>query len=248
MNLRAVRRAVAFALLLFVSALVAHAETPIPPAPTEWVTDNASLLSAQTVAVLNARLQACETQTGHQVLTYIATTTGGAPLEDWTVAAFAKWKVGRKGLDDGLVLFLFTQDRTVRIEVGYGLEPKVPDVLASRIIRDTIVPGLQAGNPDLAITSGLDKILVLVGCEAAVNVGASSTDTGGDQGETISLTPFQWFLIGLGLLVLLIFAIRSPWLALYLLVNIVGGGGSGGGGGFSGGGGRSGGGGASGRW
>ena len=240
-------RFVVFLLLLFVPAFAAQAETPIPPAPTQWVTDKASLLSAQTIESNNARLQSYERDTGHQILVYVTATTGGVPVEDWAVRAFAQWKVGRKGLDDGLVLFIFPKDRTIRIEVGYGLEPKVPDVLASRIIRETIAPELQAGHPDAAVSDGVDRILKLIGGETA----SSGAAAGSDQGQPISLTPAELFLIGIGLIVLLLIAIRSPWLAIYLLVNIFGGGGSSGGfsgGGFSGGGGRSGGGGASGRW
>lgn len=249
---RVIRCAIALLLLLLAPTFAARAEVPIPAAPTEWVTDNASLLSAQTVGSLNARLRAYERETGHQILVYIAPTTGGVPLEDWTVRAFARWKVGRKGLDDGLVLFIFPQDRTIRIEVGYGLEQKVPDVMASRVIRERIEPLLRAGDPDRAVTSGVDQILQLIGGETASDTSAAAAAAvgEGDHGDAVSLTPLQLIFIGLGLLALLIVAVRSPWMAYYLLVNILGGGrgGSSGGGGFSGGGGRSGGGGASGRW
>jgi hypothetical protein len=68
-------------------------------------------------------------------------TTADVPLEDYTINAFTAWKVGRKGLDDGLVLFVFPQDRKLRIEVGYGLESSVTDAAASEIIRDVITPG-----------------------------------------------------------------------------------------------------------
>ena len=54
---------------------------------------------------------------GHQVLVYIDHTTGGVPIEDWAVKAFERWRVGRKGIDDGLILFVFTDDRRLRIEV-----------------------------------------------------------------------------------------------------------------------------------
>lgn len=222
------------------------AETPIPPAPTAWITDTAALLSAQTVSDLNGRLREYERKTGHQVLVYVAPTTGGVPVEDWAVRAFAQWKVGRKSLDDGLVLFIFTQDRALRIEVGYGLESKVPDVLASRIIRETLTPALRAGQPDRGVTEGVDRILQLTGDAAP---GSAAATEGGDA-NAIPLSAFQLVLLGLALLALVVVAIRSPWLALYLLVNIIGGRGGGfsNGGGFSGGGGRSGGGGASGRW
>jgi uncharacterized protein len=225
----------------------APAETAIPPAPSTWVTDAAALLSAPTRSDLNARLREYERKTGHQVLVYIAPTTGGVPIEDWAVRAFEQWKVGRKNLDDGLVLFIMSRDRALRIEVGYGLESRVPDVLASRIIRETIAPALLAGQPDRAVTDGIDRILKLTG-DAAPGNGAT---TGDDiNANNVELSPIQLVLIGLFLLVLAVVAIRSPWLALALLVNIFGGRGGGfsGDGGFSGGGGRSGGGGASGRW
>jgi uncharacterized protein len=224
----------------------AAAGTPIPPAPAAWVTDTAGFLSAGTVRTLDARLRAYEQQTGHQVIVYIAPTTGGAPLEDWTVRAFKQWKVGRKGLDDGAVLFVFSQDRKLRIEVGYGLEATLTDAQASRIIREAIEPELRAGRPDAAVTAGVDRLLQTIGGEAAPAAAAAT-----------EIDPVVIIVIALVLFGLLILAVRSPWTALWLLSNIFssqsrggyrGGGSSNGGGGFSGGGGRSGGGGASGSW
>jgi uncharacterized protein len=217
----------------------------IPPPPTAWVTDSADLLSPQTADGLNDELRSYERRTGHQILVYIAPTTGGVPIEDWAVSAFACWKVGRKGLDDGLVLFIFPRDHTVRIEVGYGLEPKVPDARAAEILRNTIEPGLRAGEADRAVTAGVAQIIVLAG-----NPPGARAEPSGDEAAPAPLSPIDLIAIGILLLIALAVAARSPWLALYLLVNIVGGRGGGvsGGGGFSGGGGRSGGGGASGRW
>ena len=223
------------------------AQTP-PPAPQQWVTDGSGLLTPAVRDTLNQRLQAYEHGTGHQVLVWIGDSTGGAPLEDWTVQAFAAWKVGRKGLDDGLVLFVFAKDHTLRIEVGYGLEGQMPDAVASRIIRETIVPRLKAGDPDGALTDGVDRILKVAGGDAA----AREPQTPARPGDQ-PLGPVAWILIavlGLGVLVL---AVTHPGLAIWLLFSMLsggrgGGGGGGGGGGWSGGGGRSGGGGASGSW
>ncbi len=245
----AVIRIVAGLLLALWMPAAARAETPIPPSPSMWVTDKAGYLSPQTVSDLNARLSAYEHQTGHQILVYVAPTTGGVPIEDWAVRAFAQWKVGRKGLDDGLVLFIFPKDRMLRIEVGYGLEPKVTDLAASRIIRDTIAPALKAGQPDRGVTEGVDQIIALAG--GAVAAGATASPT--QAADSTPITPLELVIIGLVLLVIVIIAIRNPWFAVSLIVNIAssrGGGssGGGGGGGFSGGGGRSGGGGASGSW
>src|SRR5262245_64347048 len=97
---------------------------------------------------LNARLQEYERSTGHQLIVYIGQTTGDAPIEDWAVRAFKNWKVGRKGIDDGLVLFIMAADRKLRFEVGYGLEDVVPDVTAARVINEVIVPRIQAGSRD----------------------------------------------------------------------------------------------------
>src|SRR5262245_50846082 len=139
------------------------AETPIPPAPTSFVTDTAGFLSPATVSALDRRLESYERETGHQILVYIGQTTGGTPIEDWAVRAFEKWKVGRKGIDDGLVLFIMAQDRRLRIEVGYGLEGQVPDILAGRIINDVIVPRIQSGNRDEAVTAGVEAITSTIG-------------------------------------------------------------------------------------
>src|SRR5262245_36021497 len=122
------------------------AETPIPPTPTQFVTDAAGFLSPSTVDSLSRRLGQYERATGHQVLVYMGQTTGGPPIEDWAVRAFEKWKSGRKGLDDGLGLFIMAPDRRLRIEVGYGLEGQVTDLLSGRIINDIIVPRIQSGD------------------------------------------------------------------------------------------------------
>jgi uncharacterized protein len=236
------------ALALLVASATARAETPIPPAPTRWVTDHAAFLSPAVADELDARLGGYDADTGHQVLVYIDRTTDGVPIEDWAVKAFAAWRVGRKGIDDGLVLFIFKEDHKLRIEVGYGLEDRVPDVVASRIVNDVMVPRIRAGDDDGAVRGGVDAIVAAIGA--------------GPGGHAPAKIPL-WQVVagGIVLLVFLIFAVTHPALAWLLLLNIGsgrrgggwgrGGGGFGGGGfggGFSGGGGRSGGGGASGSW
>jgi uncharacterized protein len=235
-------------LIVFVStALLYAAETLIPPSPTQWVTDTANFLSPETVRSLDARLAAYQQATGHQFIVYIAPTTGDAPIEDWAVRAFAKWKVGRKGLDDGLALFIMSQDHKMRIEVGYGLEPIVPDVIASRVINDVLAPRIQAGHNDDAVTAAIDSLTGVIGGQSQA---LSPTRT---PQQSKPLTLFQWIFYGILGILILALVITHPALAFYFLATIMSGGGGsggggGGGGGFSGGGGRSGGGGASGSW
>ena len=246
-------RVIAPLALLLGALLSAHAaETPLPPAPSQWVTDSAGFLSAGTRASLDKKLEAYEEANKHQVIVWIGKTTGGVPIEDWAVRAFEKWKVGRKGIDDGLVLFIFTEDRKLRIEVGYGLEGDMPDAMAARIINDVIVPRIRAGDRDGAVSAGVNAILDTLGGKP---IEEQSGLTGNSDGPNI----FEKIIIGITVLLLLAFFIHNPSLALWLLINIAtssGGGRSSGGfsgggfsgGGFSGGGGRSGGGGASGSW
>lgn len=231
-------------LVLVSTAFLYAVETPIPASPTQWVTDTANFLSPEAVRSLDARLAVYEQTTGHQLIVYIAPTTGDAPIEDWAVRAFAKWKVGRKGLDDGLALFIMTQDHKMRIEVGYGLEAVVPDAIASRVINEVIAPRIQAGHPDDAIAAAIDSLTGVIGGQA------NAPPPTRRPAHSKPLTPLQWIFYGIVGILILAFAITHPTLAFYLLVSIMSGGrgGGAGGGGFGGGGGRSGGGGASGSW
>jgi len=225
------------------AASAAAAQADIPSSPTRWVTDTVSFLSRATADSLDARLEDFERRTGHQVIVYIGRTTGDVPIEDWAVKAFEAWKVGRRGLDDGLVLFVMAEDRALRIEVGYGLEPVVTDLAASRIVRDVLIPRLQSGDNDGAVTEAVTALLATISGETA---GEEASGAEGSPG----LSAGNKLLTVIGVIFFIILFITNPRLAVWLLYILMSGGrgGGGGGGGFRGGGGRSGGGGASGRW
>jgi uncharacterized protein len=260
-------RVTALALAL---ATVATAQTAnsTPPSPTRFVTDGAGFLSAPARDELERRLARYERDTGHQVLLWIGQTTGGEPIEPWAVRAFAAWRVGRKGLDDGVVIFILAGDRKVRIEVGYGVEDRLPDAVAARIVGDRMIPRLRAGDPDGAARAGVGGVLAAVGGEAGAPRDAVPTAAAPPE-----IDPGRLIVLGIIGILVLGFLVTHPRLALMLLMTInsnqhrggwggggfgrgggwggggFGGGfGGGGGGGFSGGGGRSGGGGASGSW
>jgi uncharacterized protein len=248
----------AFAWLL--ASPLAAAEEPIPPPPTRWATDTAGFLSEGERVALDTRLEAMQRANGRQILVWIGRTTGDTPVEDWTVRAFEKWKVGRKGIDDGLVIFVFTEMRKVRIEVGYGLEGTVPDAIASRIVNETIAPLLREGQRGAAISSGLDALEQAIARDAG---GSAVAPAGGERGGNRSSDPSrapprhlglkEMIIIGILVIGFLILLVTNPSLAIWLLIQVLssgrgGGGGGGGGGGWSGGGGRSGGGGATGSW
>jgi uncharacterized protein len=218
----------------------------IPSAPDRWVTDTAGFLSPGAVSALDSELEIFERRTGHQIIVYIGRTTGGVPLEDWSARAFAAWRIGRKGMDNGLALFIMAEDRRVRIEVGYGLEDKVPDITAGRIINDILIPAVREGDNDRGVRDSVAAVMrAISGAGGAPGESERSPQRSGKRfsaGEIV---------IGaIAVLFFLILLITNPSLALWLLFSILSGGrgGGGGGGSFRGGGGRSGGGGASGSW
>ena len=239
----------AFASLRLCVSVIHAAETPIPNTPTQWVTDTANFMSPGAAGSLNSRLQQYERDTGHQLIVYIGQTTGDAPIEDWADRAFGKWKVGRKGLDDGLALFIMAADRKLRFEVGYGLEGDVPDAMASRVINDVMVPRIQAGDRDNAVIEGMNAVMTVIGGGGVVPAQSRRDVERGNRRLTLGQIIVYAII---GIVVLFIF-LTNPSLAIYLLMSMLSGGGGrhgrgGGGGGFGGGGGRSGGGGASGSW
>jgi len=248
-------------LWLFLAALLwagtASAAAP-PPAPAQRVTDEVGVMSAAERTDLESRLQAYERESGHQIVVWIGRTSGDDTVEDFAVRAFEAWKLGRAGVHDGLALFVLVDDRKVRIEVGYGLEDRVTDLVAAQIIRDVIVPSIVAGDFDTAIRSGVEATVdAIEGRPGALAAGAARSRAPPPAGEPVD-EGVGWgsgILMGVLGLAFVILLFTRPQLALMLLWSMSGhvggrrGSGLGGfSGGFSGGGGRSGGGGATGGW
>lgn len=118
----------------------------VPQTPTRYFTDLAGVSAADRAAEAEARLAALERESGHQVIAVIFPSLEGEALEDFTVRCAEAWRVGRKGLDDGVVFFAFVAERRLRLEVGYGLEPTIPDAIASRLLRDAVRPRFAEGD------------------------------------------------------------------------------------------------------
>lgn len=249
------RRLGAGSLALLLAGCVCSGRGQVAEAPKQWLTDGAGLLSKETNRALNERLASFEAKTGHQVVVWIGASTGGRPIEDFAEEAFRAWRVGRQGLDDGVVLFIFPKDKEARIEVGYGLEAQVPDVVASRLLGEELFPGLQAGRPDEAVTKTVEALLARVEGKVAPGAPPPVASQSSPAQPRLRASPAQLAVLALAALLLFGLFLVNPRLALQLLFVIGGtgrggrrGGGGGGGWGFSGGGGRSGGGGASGHW
>ena len=130
----------------------------VPPAPPRFVYDGANVLSAQEQQRLEERLLALDRESGVQVAVAILPSLEGESIDGASLKIAEAWKPGHAGKDDGVVLAVFMAERRVRIEVGYGLEGNIPDVVASRIIREQIVPAFRAGRVFDGLERGVEAI------------------------------------------------------------------------------------------
>jgi uncharacterized protein len=129
----------------------------VPPLQTR-VVDRAALLSDSAHHRLERELAAYERETQHQVVVHTTPSLEGLSIEEYSVRVAEAWKVGNKRLDNGVILTVAPKERKVRIEVGYGLEGVIPDAIASRIIRDRILPEFREGSYEAGILAGVDAI------------------------------------------------------------------------------------------
>ena len=143
---------------LLLSAVLAGAG-PLPPAPKSYFNDDAGLLPPSVAKRLDDKLRRFDADSANQVIVAIFPELPSPSLEDFTVRTARAWRVGRKKLDNGVVLFVFVKNRKVRLEVGYGLEGALPDALAKRIIDQTIVPAFKAGHQAQGLEAGIDAII-----------------------------------------------------------------------------------------
>lgn len=135
----------------------ARAEVPIPPLSAR-VTDLTGTLSAQQKGELESRLAAFEAKRGSQIAVLVLPSTKPEEIEQFSIRLAEAWKVGRKGVDDGVILVVAKDDRRLRIEVGYGLEGVIPDAVARRVIEERITPRFREGDFFGGIRDGVDQL------------------------------------------------------------------------------------------
>ncbi|EOQ88530.1 PF04536 family protein [Leptospira yanagawae serovar Saopaulo str. Sao Paulo = ATCC 700523] len=129
------------------------------PKLTGPVIDPNHYLPSEIKSQLETILLSEEKITSNQVVVYIAESMEEDTIEKEASAVFEYWKLGRKDKDNGILLLLAPKERKVRIEVGYGLEGVLTDLVAKRIIDELIIPNMKSGNPSLAMLSGTNAIL-----------------------------------------------------------------------------------------
>lgn len=152
--------------MALLSPALLHAADAAVPKLARHVTDLTGTLTAQQVDQLDAQLVALEKAKGAQLTVLMVDSTAGQDIEGYSLAVAEANKVGRKGIDDGVLLLVAKNDRRVRIEVGYGLEGAIPDAATARIIREYIAPKFRSNDYFGGISDAVGALTLLIDGEA----------------------------------------------------------------------------------
>jgi len=128
-----------------------------------WVTDVPGALRPDTIATLNRAISELERTTGVEVAVVVVGSLGGSTVEEVAERIFRRWGIGKAGQDNGLLFLWSTGDRRVRIEVGYGLEPVLPDGKVGALLDTYVIPRFRAGQYDEGVVAGVDALARAVG-------------------------------------------------------------------------------------
>ena len=148
-------------ILTLAVAVAADGLQPIPTL-TARVTDATGTLDAQHKQTLESELATLEQRKGSQIAVLIVATTQPEEIEQYSIRVVDAWKLGRKSVDDGVLLLIAKDDHHVRIEVGRGLEGAIPDAAGARIIREYITPKFRAGDFYGGIHDATDALTKLI--------------------------------------------------------------------------------------
>jgi uncharacterized protein len=169
--------------ILLVASIAMAADIPYL---TGRVTDNAQILSTETRRSLTESLREHESRTGNQIAVLTIPSLNGESIEEYAVDVFNAWKLGQKDKDNGILIIVVPNDRRMRIEVGYGLEDTMTDLMAGRIIQHVMTPKFKNGDFDGGITDGARAVMEVL-------EGGTLPLTDVDQGSSSKKSNFKDF-------------------------------------------------------
>lgn len=167
-------------LWLALTSAAACAEIPVPALKAR-VTDLSGTLSAGQQADLEQVLAAFEARKGSQIAVLLVPTTQPETIEQFSVRVAERWKLGRKGVDDGVLILVAKSDRALRIEVGYGLEGVVPDVVAKRIVSEIIAPQFKQGRFFEGLRDGVARLIDVIDGEPLPPSAGQNAENGAED-------------------------------------------------------------------
>ena len=170
-------------------------EVVLPPL-TERVTDLTGTLSTADRASLTASLTALEKEKGAQITIVMLPTTQPEPIEQFGIRLAEAWKIGRKGVDDGVIVIVAKNDRKMRIEVGYGLEGAIPDAIAKRIVAEQMAPRFREGDFAGGLRATIATLDKVIRGEALPAPVAPAAQSGTDPGDALMFLLIVLFMGG----------------------------------------------------
>lgn len=184
------------ALLLCLASMPALAQqlAPIPPLDAP-VVDTTGTLTAAQKQQLGQQALALQQRKGSQLQVLMVPTTQPETIEQYTVRAFEQYRLGRKGVDDGVLLVVAKDDRRVRIEPGYGLEGAIPDAIANRVIQEYLVPKFRGGDYAGGLVDGTAALVKLIDGEPLPQPMADNAPPRGGGGGDWLFALFLAFMI-----------------------------------------------------
>lgn len=204
-NLQPVRKCCGFFLLLVSVLILAafpskcpaddgkQAVEVIPPPPTHYFNDYAGVVSTATASRLNSLLENHERETSDQIVVAVfQKMQSTSPVKEYTLRIANSWKVGQKGKNNGVSLFLFVQDHKLYVQVGTGLEKALPDATCQQILDTKIIPHLKKGDYDAALTAGVNALIAATNRtfrgngQTAADSKSATTNTTSPAGKTSS--------------------------------------------------------------
>lgn len=166
------------------------------PALSERVTDLTGTLSAEDRAGLTASLAALEKDKGAQVAIVLLPTTQPESIEQFGIRLAEAWKIGRKGVDDGVIVIVAKNDRRMRIEVGYGLEGAIPDAIAKRIVAEQMAPRFREGDFAGGLRSTVAMLEKAIRGEPLPAPVVQTAPSGVDSGDALTFLLIVFFMAG----------------------------------------------------
>ncbi len=185
------------ALILLALHIAPPLEARTVPELRGRVNDYAGMLAPATVRQLETVLADLEASDSTQIVVLTITSLDGDSLEDFSLRVVEQWQIGRQGMDNGALLLVARDDRKLRIEVGYGLEGSLTDLVAGQIIRNVITPQFRLGNFDQGVIDGVGAMIAAVRGEFQASPdGQRRQGPGEDPGGLITIMLFLFFILG----------------------------------------------------